>query len=512
MKRKFLKRTVKILTIIFCAAALLLIVFHDNIKDSDFGQKYLFATIGDIKINAFALEGKQYLFLPSYAEDEDIVLSSALKRSESLTICKSSDIPAVFITTVSGNLDRIYEDRNNKESGKVSVINSDGTVNFSGKMKYIKGRGNYSWDNWDKKPFGICFGSKTSILGLGSGYKYALIANASDATLIRNDVARDLEAEIGLEHSHVGCFVDLYINGDYMGNYYLIDSLEVGNDRIDIFDLETDMEKLLRGTKPSEFPVYETSLLKGWNLPEFSEDISGGYLIEREFAGRYTVDYEKNPSCFTTSYDEHFIVKSPQYCSKEQINYICDYVSDAEDAIRNADESDETYLEYIDLDSMSRKYLVEEFTKNYDAGVSSSYFYKDIDSVDSRLHAAPGWDYDMSLGNYLDWMDFKQSGTYGYIHDTNNTDASVWWEELFDKDAFAEKTVDLYNNVLRPYVINSEMTRIDSLAETLKASAQMDYIRWKAMYDSLGYMPGSDSEYDRLKKFMADRIRFLDGK
>lgn len=506
---------IKLSTGILCLVILLGIVVYDSRDNGDNGQYLLYATIDEQRINAFQYEGEQYIFLPGYADEENLILSSALEDTDDVTVLKSSGIASVFITTSSGKLDKVYESQDNRESGRITVYEADGTINYSGKLKYIKGRGNYGWNNWDKKPFGISFGSKTSLLGLGSGYKYALIANASDATLIRNDVARDMEAAIGLKHSHVGRFVDLYINGDYMGNYYLIDTLEIGDERIDIFDLENEMLSQLRGTAPDEFPIYETPLIKGWNLPELTKDNTGGYLIEREFADRYTVDYAKNPSCFTTDYDEHFLVKSPECCSKEQINYICDYVSELEGAIRSYDginpKTGRSYIDYIDLESMTKKYVVEEFTKNYDAGVSSAYFYKDIDTTDNKLHAAPGWDYDMCLGNYLEWMDFGKTGARGYIHNTNNTDASVWWERLFDKPEFSKESVAIYKNMLRPYLLNEGIDRIDYLEDTLSDSAGMDYLRWKDMYDSLGYYPGDTNEYEKLKKFILERIEFLDG-
>lgn len=511
------KRNLCLKLIVTISSVVILIGFIWNERTQyDDGRKELFyVSIDGTRINTIQGADSQYLLLPKFVKNRNDINSQVLESEKNLKVMYSSEIPSIFITTKSGNLESIYADKDYHESGDIKIINSDGTEEYSDGIKYIKGRGNYSWDNWAKKPFAICLKKETSILGLGKGTKYALIANASDPTLIRNDIARDLEVAVGLDYSHTGQFVDLYINGDYMGNYYLIDTIEISEERIDITNLEEATTKELRGTSPSAFPVYETPLIKGWNLPELVDDNTGGYLIEREFEGRYKVDYQNNPSCFTTDYDEHFLVKSPQYCSKKQINYLCSFITNLEGAIRTTDGINPvtglSYLDYIDIYSMAQKYLVEEYTKNYDSGVSSSYFYKDIDSIDSKLHAAPGWDYDMSLGNYLDWMDFKESGAVGFIHDTDNEDASVWWEDLFDKPEFADEVLDLYSNNLRTYVMNQELRRIDMLANKLSASAQMDYIRWKEMYDDLGYIPGDEKGYNELKKFMRDRIKFLDG-
>ena len=44
-----------------------------------------------------------------------------------------------------------------------------------------------------------------------------------------------------------------------------------------------------------------------------------------------------------------------------------------------------SYQDYIDVDSFVKKYLTEEVSKNYDAGVSSSYFFKDSDLNGGKL-------------------------------------------------------------------------------------------------------------------------------
>ncbi|MBR2100530.1 MAG: hypothetical protein IJ927_04300, partial [Eubacterium sp.] len=41
---------------------------------------------------------------------------------------------------------------------------------------------------------------------------------------------------------------------------------------------------------------------------------------------------------------------------------------------------------------------LQEFFKNLDSSTTSTYFYKDSDSVDSKLYAGPAWDFDNALG------------------------------------------------------------------------------------------------------------------
>lgn len=51
------------------------------------------------------------------------------------------------------------------------------------------------------------------------------------------------------------------------------------------------------------------------------------------------------------------------------------------------------------MDSFVKKYLIEEITRNYDGGVTSSFFYKASDAEGGKLYAGPVWDYDVSFGN-----------------------------------------------------------------------------------------------------------------
>ncbi len=52
----------------------------------------------------------------------------------------------------------------------------------------FKGRGNFSWIT-DKKSYRIKFDGKVNLLNMGKAKKWALIANAIDDTLMRNDYA-----------------------------------------------------------------------------------------------------------------------------------------------------------------------------------------------------------------------------------------------------------------------------------------------------------------------------------
>ena len=87
----------------------------------------------------------------------------------------------------------------------------------------------------EKKPYRIKFNSKQKILGLKGSYKkWTLIANHYDRSLMRNALAFKVGELVGFEYIPRCLPVDLILNGEYRGNYYLCDQVEIGKDRINI--------------------------------------------------------------------------------------------------------------------------------------------------------------------------------------------------------------------------------------------------------------------------------------
>lgn len=318
-----------------------------------------------------------------------------------------------------------------------------------------------------------------------------------------------MEKAVGLKYSFEGKFVDLYINGDYMGNYYICPTLQICDERIDITSLEESMDKLYSKTDYKGFDVYETPTIKGWNLLEEVEDYTGGYLFEREFIERYETEYSENKSGFECPSGECFVIKSPKYCSKTQINYIARFVKEAEAAICAEDgintDTGLSYNDYIDLDSFAKWYLVNEFTKNYDAGVSSAYYYKDSALVDDKIGMASGWDYDMSMGNYLEWMEYYNESAEGITRLNIADSSSNWYARLYEKQEFKNLVGQIYHEKLIPYIDNLLEKEITCYQNNLLNSSKMDAIRWKKMYENEEYIVGQEEAYESLKAFIKDR-------
>lgn len=468
--------------------------------------------VGNETINIYENEDDSYLFLPSHA-DVNEVKQKRLVKATNPVVMKSENIPSIFITTKSSDINTIYSDKNYKEPGKMRVYSIDGDLIAKGGLKYIKGRGNYSWNSWDKKSFTLCFDKEICICDLPAGQNYALIANASDPTCLRNEIGRQLEQRLNIAGSSPGLFLDLYIDGNYMGNYYLAPAVEIGKDRIDIADLEATMKEIYKKTNVDSINIYETPEKKALNLPQNPSDITGGYVVEREFVERYKTEYGENKSCFVTTGEEHFVVKSPKYCSVAEIEYISNYFDEVEKALMSEDginpDTGKYISEYIDMESFAKWYLVEEVIKNYDAGVSSTYYYKDSNLVDGRLKISTGWDFDMSLGNYLDWMEYSKEDYKNLTKLGTVASSTSWFVRLYDREDFQEILREEFQKVVIPYVNELNDSGIAAYYNMLKPSTSMDAIRWKDMYISNDYMIGDRAEYDYLADFLKSRQDYL---
>ncbi len=499
-------------------------------------------------IHAWQGEDAYYLFLPSYAQLEEIELLSystefevvnpqmvmmsgsslqglpmnekleckSVSTKEEFTLCimQSENLSTIFLETDSGTLERIWSDKEVEENGKIQVFDETGNKLYQGGLKSIKGRGNYSFAHYEKKPLAITIKEEVALIGMNAGTDYVLLSNASDPTLIRNELARRMEEALEMEYTNIGRFVDLYMNGEYLGNYYLCETIEISPKRINITDLEEKMNYLYQKSNYDSFEVYESENKRAKKLPYNADDITGGYLVEREFVDRYRLEYASNPSSFITEGKEHFVVKSPLYCSGEQIDYLKKYFDEAEAALLTEDGKHPDmgcdYTQYIDVDSFVKKYLVEEVTKNYDGGVSSCYFYKDSDDIDGRIKAAPAWDFDMSLGNYLDWMEYFSADSKGVSYLSLHAHASSWYDALYQKEEVYTLICSYYKEKVGPYLKKMAEGMIEEYKNTLSASATMNNIRWKIDLDNNEYYIDRDDSFDSLIQFIKERKAFLD--
>lgn len=220
--------------------------------------------------------------------------------------------------------------------------------------------------------------------------------------MIRNQLAYDYAYNIGIDTTSPTRQINLYLNGEYAGLYMITEKVDIGENRIDIYDLEGKTEEL-NSKDLDEYPLggFQNSQMRGTikysAIPNNPDDITGGYLLELEKIYRYTDEV----SGFVTDNGQAVVVKTPEYASKEQVQYISSYYQSFEDALYSPtgyNSEGKHYSYYIDTEALAKMYIMLEFTANFDGCSSSFFLWKDIGG---KLTAGPAWDFDLSLGKGL---------------------------------------------------------------------------------------------------------------
>ena len=403
-----------------------------------------------------------------------------------LTVMVSENLPAMYIETESGSLDYIHANKEHKEKADIRIY-EDGKLKLDAALKQIKGRGNATWLDYDKKPYNIKFEEKTKVLGMEKAKKWSLLASASDPSIVRNPIAWYVANGLDIDFSSDYRIVDLYINGDYLGNYIICESVEVGKNRVNIFDLTGATEDVndpdialeeypVGGTaKNGSVPYFgEYPSAKWINIPNDPDDISGGYLLECELPDRYL--YET--SGFITSRNQSVVIKEPEYASRAQVEYISAYWQEAEDAIWSEsgyNSLGKHYSDYFDIDSLVNMYILFEYSANGDGGKTSTYFYKD---QGKKIVAAPAWDFDHSFDEDPKlWVANRQSYNAAQTNFAT-TDCSTIFNKLFRHQDFRELVNARWDEVKDIIAGTDVIDFINGLADEIETSAVMNGIRW----------------------------------
>lgn len=417
---------------------------------------------------------------------------------------RSENLPAVFVEMESGSMDYVNADKMNEERGFIDIVKTDGRVDFYGRLNKITGRGNSTWSA-EKKPYAFTLEDEASLCGMSKSKKWKLMALVFEGSKMNNMLVYNMAEALGIANTTDASWVDLYLNGKYNGIYMLNGTIDISGSSIDIHDLEKDNEYFNPDIeKAALFETQEGA--KGYQIVS-PDNISGGYLLEID-----NLYMDEEECAFQTEfynyYGNHFVIHAPKHPSVKEFEYIKEYIQRIETMIFFGNKE---YKDYIDLDSIVKKYLIDEITLNADAGNGSIYFYKNLD--DDLLYAGPAWDYDFSLGH-------NGTGDARTIYTTNYESSTMeyvpwlyWQKALYSDTDFREKMVAYYRDLL-PYMEKMLEYTIDEYAEWIESSVDMDSIRWKKMIQAR--YPGNYSDWKNnvryTKFFLAKRLNYLNRK
>lgn len=271
-----------------------------------------------------------------------LTASSSPYYLEEITVAEKKPERAAVLTKEYQEIEAVIVDR---EGGTYPTI--EDTVK-------IKIRGN-STANTEKNPYNIKFSKKKTILGMKGTKKWSLLANLFDKSQLRNKLASDFAAMVGVTPELKSAFVEVYLDGVYQGVYLL--TMPVTDGTVDI-----DVEK-------------------------------GEMLLERN--GYYNTELAGVNYNYTPITGIRFVPIAPEKGTEteEQKQAIQNLLKEAEYA---AVSGERKRVESIfDVESFVNMYICEELMKDIDIFHGSTYFYY----KNGRLYSGPIWDMDLSMGN-----------------------------------------------------------------------------------------------------------------
>lgn len=314
------------------------------------------------------------------------------------------------------------------------------------KKKYIKlkGRGNSTWF-MPKKPYNFTVydddtyssKDKTQLIDGVKAKKWSLLANYYDNSLMRNKIAQDLASDLGIGLKTK--FVDLWMNGTFLGNYLL--------------------------TPKKDYQCADNGyVLENDNY----EEEEGQFAISgiHEMAGNHNLITVRDigDEAVAAGVD----TKSIEKWFKKAWAAALDYES-------------EDYQNYFDLDSWAKMYLMYEVSKTYSCYSGSLFMHRDGLTTKDKLKAGPAWDYDIAFGRTLHKfrsgadVQIQMTAEGWYIDNTGEYGSekpATILQALGRHKSFMKQVSKVYNENKKAF--EGIGSNIDRQAKILKKSAVMN--------------------------------------
>ena len=230
----------------------------------------------------------------------------------------------------------------------------------------IRGRGNFTWGYFNKKPYRIKLAKKQALLGMNKNKHFALLAHAdNDYAFFRNTVAFELSRRLDMPYTPAQQPLEVVLNGDYIGLYFLTETIRVDADRVNIteqMDGETNEDLIVeidnnKDTNQIELSVTGTDLEWLW------------------------ITYH-----------------SPEELSDEQKSYLFNQFESIKQAIYTKDKQSTKWEELLDITSLAKYYIIHEIVDQLEGFLGSCYLYKNVG--ETKWKFGPVWDFGNAFNKY----------------------------------------------------------------------------------------------------------------
>ena len=332
----------------------------------------------------------------------------------------------------------------------------------------IKGRGNASW-KMDKKPYRIKLDKKQALMGLKKNKHFCLMAHYEDANAYqRDEIGFTLSSLMGLEWTPQQRPIELVVNGDYLGIYWVAEKIRVEKDRVNVVeqkDEETDPE-LITG---------------GWliEIDNYAED---GQVVIKEGNGT----------------NIRFTPHTPEVLSPEQRDYLTGMVTNINQLIYVEDKSDTRWEQYVDIDELAKFYVLMEIVDNCESFSGSCFWHKEK-GEDTKLVVGPVWDFGSTASHWR-----ADSFNYFIYQETQSYVTSHWIEEIAKFPRFQQKVREVWRETYPAKVEETHQHCLDYV-DYITPAVKSDYKRWN-------WDKSSDIPYRKVRvwQMLAAKWKFLE--
>ena len=342
------------------------------------------------------------------------------------------------------------------------------------------------WDNEDDD-------ADYPMAGMPAESDWVLRGPFSDKTLIHDAFVYDLGRDMGMQAPRYS-FVELYLNldggpleaADYQGVYMLVETIKNAPNRLDLHQLDED----------------------DVSLP----DISGGYIFKFEWLAAEEPTLPCSGSSATCW--QFLEVVDPSPLNSQQRDWLAQYVQGFHDALHGSDPSDPDtgYPAYIDVDSFVDQVIINELSRDLDAYVRSTYFYKDRDE---KIVAGPLWDFDLT---------FATGGFFGndqiqgwQFEQTRQPNSDDWYLTLMHDPSFVQRVDARWRELRQGLLSDAALSqRIDELTAPLAAAAERNFQKWPNLSDLFvgpfitPTAPTWEGQVDFMRDWLIQRAAWLD--
>ncbi len=413
---------------------------------------------------------------PDYARAEARYEETEEERAEALAaFSEEKTQPVLYVTT----RDQRRISKKKYETVVLDLTNCEEEYAFSGVRAEMKVRGN-STAGESPYPYRIRFEKKQNVLGLHDGMEYrSWVLLKPTWNLVPDYVAHRIARAIfnGEYYASDGIYVNLIMDGEDIGLYYLCEQNQVAKGRIDV----------------NEPKKGDTSVLTGYLL-ELDNNAGEDPSFHMDF-GRYKIADWKGEVRKPVSHT--YSIKSNTY-SEAQREFIENYFKnvweivfrgcvlgeswgfDAEwNLVKRPDVTPEEAVgDVVDLQSIYDMIILQELCQDYDVGAGSMYYCVDFseNATHPKLTIMSPWDF--NWGYQEEWDAGYFATTWLKVEKDGWDRSNVWFIAFMDAEWFRNNLYREWDKLLGSGRLGVTINEIYAYIEEIRYDVPAD-VKWR---------------------------------